>query len=231
MISNAHSIINALHGNSHNGMCLCPAHEDTTPSLKVSEQNGKVLVHCFAGCPQERVISRLKELGLWNKTTLMTTPIAKSEYVNPEQAEYEKFRHEAFAILRAAGYDPVGSPADYLKGRGIELIPPSLMFLPAARAAKLQNKIPGFKHAPAMVAPIIGAKGLQGALVTYLTRDGTKNLRGKSKKNIRRSYGAVKGGYVQLGTIDPDQPTMRWLHPLTSTRNNRSAAPKRGRNK
>ena len=210
MTSNAHSIIDALHGNPHNGMCLCPAHEDTTPSLKVSEQNGKVLVHCFAGCPQEKLISRLKEMGLWNKTTFKSTsmakPMAKSEYVNPEQAAYEKLR-QALSILRTARYDPVGSPVDYLKGRGIELIPPSLMFLPAGRAAKLQNKILGFIHAPAMVASLIGAKGLQGVLVTYLTRDGTKNLRGKkSKKNIRRIFGAAKGGYVQLGTIDPDKP-------------------------
>jgi putative DNA primase/helicase len=200
----AADLIAALGGNPHSGMCLCPAHEDATPSLKVSEQNGKVLVHCFAGCPQETVISRLKELGLWNKTASMAKPTAKSEYVNPEQEAYEKFRR-ALSILRAAGNDPVGSPAAYLKGRGIELIPPSLTFMPPARAAKLQDKIPSLKHTAAMVAPIIGAKGLQGALVTYLTRDGTKNLK-ENKKNIRHTYGALKGGYIQLGTIDPNKP-------------------------
>lgn len=214
MTSNTHSIIKALDGNPNSGMCHCPAHDDTRPSLKVSEQNGKVLVHCFAGCPQEKVISRLKEMGLWNKTTSKTTsmtkPIAKSEYLKPEQEAYEKLR-QALSILRAASYDPVGSPINYLKGRGIELIPPSLMFLPAARAAKLQNKIPGFKHAPAMVAPLIGDK-LQGALITCLTRDGTRNLRDRgSKKSIRRIYGRAKGGYIQLGDIDPDNPPKRLI--------------------
>jgi hypothetical protein len=34
----------------------CPAHEDTTPSLSVKEtDDGKVLVHCFAGCLPEAI--------------------------------------------------------------------------------------------------------------------------------------------------------------------------------
>ena len=34
----------------------CPAHEDRTPSVSIREVNGKILVHCHAGCPTERVI-------------------------------------------------------------------------------------------------------------------------------------------------------------------------------
>ena len=61
----AESIIAALGGNS-SGMCPCPAHDDSTPSLHVSEgAEGKVLVKCHAGCSQEAVINRLKGLGLW----------------------------------------------------------------------------------------------------------------------------------------------------------------------
>ncbi|MBW1953650.1 MAG: hypothetical protein JRI66_11305 [Deltaproteobacteria bacterium] len=45
----------------------CPAHpDDKTPSLHLSETaDGKLLVHCFGGCPQEAVIAALKERGLW----------------------------------------------------------------------------------------------------------------------------------------------------------------------
>lgn len=47
------------------GMARCPAHADRTPSLSISEQDGKTLVKCFAGCPQESVIAALRALELW----------------------------------------------------------------------------------------------------------------------------------------------------------------------
>ncbi len=34
-------------------MARCPAHEDRTPSLSVTERDGRVLVNCFAGCPTD----------------------------------------------------------------------------------------------------------------------------------------------------------------------------------
>ena len=38
----------------------CPAHEDRTPSLSISEKNsGKVLIHCHAGCSYPEIISAL----------------------------------------------------------------------------------------------------------------------------------------------------------------------------
>jgi hypothetical protein len=54
-------------------MARCPAHEDRDPSLKISEDSGKVLVHCHAGCSQEAVIDALRAQGLW-----------------PEASEYSK---------------------------------------------------------------------------------------------------------------------------------------------
>lgn len=38
-------------------LACCPAHEDRSPSLSVAEtDDGRVLVHCFAGCSVENVI-------------------------------------------------------------------------------------------------------------------------------------------------------------------------------
>jgi len=41
-------------------IACCPAHDDTSPSLTVSESaNGGLLVHCFGGCEVESVVGSL----------------------------------------------------------------------------------------------------------------------------------------------------------------------------
>jgi hypothetical protein len=37
----------------------CPAHEDRHPSLSVRENNGRILVHCFAGCSVDAIVAAL----------------------------------------------------------------------------------------------------------------------------------------------------------------------------
>jgi putative DNA primase/helicase len=44
--------------------CPCPGHIDTRPSLSICDRGGRVLVHCFAGCPQSAVVTALQRLGL-----------------------------------------------------------------------------------------------------------------------------------------------------------------------
>lgn len=44
----------------HGWKACCPAHEDHTPSLSVSEgTGGKILLKCWAGCPTDRVVAAL----------------------------------------------------------------------------------------------------------------------------------------------------------------------------
>jgi len=35
----------------------CPSHEDKSPSLSITERNGRVLVHCHAGCSPNEIIT------------------------------------------------------------------------------------------------------------------------------------------------------------------------------
>jgi hypothetical protein len=46
--------------NRGNYSAQCPAHDDRDPSLSIREEvNGKVLIHCFAGCSADSVLSAL----------------------------------------------------------------------------------------------------------------------------------------------------------------------------
>jgi hypothetical protein len=40
-------------------MARCPAHDDRHPSLSVKENNGHILVHCFAGCTVDTIVAAL----------------------------------------------------------------------------------------------------------------------------------------------------------------------------
>lgn len=65
----AEEIAKALNGKaigSKKWSCLCPAHKDHNPSLAVSEgAKGIVLLKCWAGCSQEKVLAALRKRGLW----------------------------------------------------------------------------------------------------------------------------------------------------------------------
>lgn len=40
-------------------MALCPGHPDRSPSLSIREDNGRILLHCFAGCSVDAVCAAL----------------------------------------------------------------------------------------------------------------------------------------------------------------------------
>ena len=51
--------------NVTNGMANCPAHDDRTPSLSVTLDGDRVLVHCHAGCSQADVLDAMRRDGVW----------------------------------------------------------------------------------------------------------------------------------------------------------------------
>lgn len=54
-------LISALHGvrgGPNSWIARCPAHEDRHPSLSIrSLEDGRILIHCFAGCSANSVVS------------------------------------------------------------------------------------------------------------------------------------------------------------------------------
>ena len=75
----------------------CPAHDDHSPSLSIREgDRGRVLVRCWSGCTQEKVIAALAERGLW--TAPDRKDASSREWV--PRAEVEHARMVAF-VARA----------------------------------------------------------------------------------------------------------------------------------
>lgn len=55
------SRLTKVKGRAGNFVACCPAHEDSSPSLAVKEQDGKIVMHCFAGCSVENIV---KSIGM-----------------------------------------------------------------------------------------------------------------------------------------------------------------------
>jgi putative DNA primase/helicase len=85
----------------------CSAHEDRTPSLSISEKNGKILMHCHRGCPVDRVI---EAAGLKIGDLFVDSPQAKivSVYDYPDESgrllyQVVRFEPKDFRQRRPAG--------------------------------------------------------------------------------------------------------------------------------
>lgn len=55
-LENLLSRLTKVKGRAGNFVACCPAHDDSSPSLAVKEQDGKIVMHCFAGCSVENIV-------------------------------------------------------------------------------------------------------------------------------------------------------------------------------
>lgn len=55
-LDNLLSRLTKVKGRAGNFVACCPAHEDSSPSLALKEQDGKIILHCFAGCSVQEII-------------------------------------------------------------------------------------------------------------------------------------------------------------------------------
>src|SRR5215216_396471 len=63
MLADFEDVLDKLEVASRNGekaMCFCPAHDDrNSPSLSLKAENGTLLLHCFAGCHPEDIVTKI----------------------------------------------------------------------------------------------------------------------------------------------------------------------------
>jgi hypothetical protein len=202
---NAERIAKALGGQKAGGgwMARCPAHEDQLPSLSIRDaSNGKVLVHCHAGCEHKEVIAALRRRGLWTGAGRRF----RSRSANRTQPERKSGEDEARRTEVALRIWQSSRPADgtlvetYLASRGVyrAAVPPSLRFHSGLRH-------PSGGVWPAMVALV--TNGVNGTPVaihrTFLARDGS----GKAPVDpSKMMLGPCRGGTVRFA--DPGELLM-----------------------
>src|SRR5437763_11975198 len=183
----AREIVRALHGQWFRtyGTARCPAHKDCKPSLSVTQKNGRLLVHCYAGCSQLDVISALRSLGLRPSRGPVNREIDQCT------GEDEARTRIALAIWEESV--PAGGTLveTYLASRGLNV--------PPANVLRFHN---GLKHPsggmwPAMLALVTrGHDGVPLAIHrTFLARDGAGKAPVEPSKMM---LGPCRGGAVRL---------------------------------
>src|SRR5579872_7492316 len=80
-------------------MARCPAHDDSKPSLSIQEKDGKVLIHCHAGCSQSDVIRALEKRGLWYREKRARS---RRHISRRESAEMARIRRDTVYFSDAA---------------------------------------------------------------------------------------------------------------------------------
>jgi len=78
---------------------LCPAHEDKNPSLSIGRENGRVLLHCHAGCKTSDI---MKSMGLEMKDLFVDEPAKQSRLVKA----YEYTDPEGKLLFQVCRYEP-----------------------------------------------------------------------------------------------------------------------------
>lgn len=188
-MDDARRLVKALKGKWYNtyGVCCCPAHDDQTPSLSITERDGRVLFCCHAGCSQVAVLRVLV-----GRRLLPAHDERNCFHSFP--AEPKHSGTEAAARIWAAADAPVRTLVEcYLKNRAVHLPPASsdaIRFHPALMH-------PSGKLWPAMVAAITdAATGMfLGVHRTFLDPATGDKARLHPNKMI---LGKKRGGVIRL---------------------------------
>ena len=191
MTPDARRIVQSLKGrwSGRSGSCRCPAHEDRSPSLSVTEAaDGAVLVHCHAGCEQGAVIDALKSQGLWPDKGWTPRVIVNREDVGrDDEKRIFLARNVWTGALIPVGPDPV----QYLRNRGITLkLPPTIRF------DRIKHPSDG-RRRPALIFAIQnGAGRVTGVQRIYMNDDCT----GKADvEPVKATLGVLGDGAVRFG--------------------------------
>jgi hypothetical protein len=206
----AAELVAALGGRMHGksgGTACCPAHEDRNPSLSIADgRDGRLLIHCHAGCEQLAVIKTLRGWGLWRDRCAAEDP-PLSEADRDRERQRDRAREET--VRRRAGFidglwrrtwveavPPQNSPIErWLQAR---CIPPDRLELDRLPLRWAPRCPLGKGSAPAMVALMTDPITCEpvGLHRTFLSPNGCA----KAPTRPRRMLG--KAGIIRLSPDD-----------------------------
>ncbi len=220
-MTDARTICDALAGRWHGsyGVGFCPAHPNTyTPALSITNgDDGRLLVHCFAGCAGVDVLAALRARGLLEgRSNWQPDPheIARREL--KRKANRRRCVEQARKCWVEAG--PIaGTLAErYLRARGITCqLPRALRFHPNCWHGPSARKV------PAMVAAVRNSQKIIGVHRTYLAEPGVKAFGDKSKMMLGPCGGSavrLSGGRGPLVVAEGIETALSLLSALPDTR-------------
>ena len=190
----ARAVCLALRGHWHGryGLAFCPAHDNRrTPALSIMNgSNGRLLVHCFAGCDGADVLAALRAKGLLQGSSDWKPDPQRTEQQRLEREANERRRIEMARRCWVETGPIAGTLAErYLRARGITCdLPPTLRFHPTCWHRDTAKKM------PAMVAAVSIGRKVVGVHRTYLAEPGVKAFGKKSKFML----GPCSGGATRL---------------------------------
>lgn len=195
-MTDAYELTRALGGrwSGRHGIACCPAHEDQTPSLSLANgADGRLLLHCHAGCSFANIQAALRDHGLLAGTGTFR-PISRVLQAQRHEAEraYEEKRCRLARRLWQETVQIGDTLAErYLRSRGITCtLPSTLRYIGDCWHSS-------GRRCPAMVALVDHLRGKErfGVHRTYLCADGT----GKADLVPSKAMlGSVSGGAVHL---------------------------------
>jgi len=84
---------------SNRYLACCPAHEDRSPSLAISSADDRLLIHCFAGCSPDEILTALDldMSALFDEPLRHTKPLTSAQEQRlAKQQGHKIFRATAF---------------------------------------------------------------------------------------------------------------------------------------
>jgi hypothetical protein len=212
MLADFEDVLDRLDVASRNGekaMCFCPAHDDrTNPSLSLKAENGRLLLHCFAGCSPEEIVSKI---GLGMKDLFSEGGGGSSIPPNtPARLHAQSEKPHSNGQNERASDDARPKHGCTLKEYSeVKKLPEGFL-----RGLGLRNVT--YKQKPAVRIPYPDEEGQEVAVRFRTSLEGTEKFRWRSGDKPR-TYGlgllveARKADYVVLVEGESDCHTL-WFH-------------------